>query len=286
MDGSAKENMMFVTPDRATLPESVAAATWLGDVKVSVLVPALNEAENLEHVLPRMPAWVHEVVLIDDHCTDDTVAVARGSMPNIVVVANHGKPGKGSALRVGADAATGDILVQLDADGSEDPLEIHAFVGALLAGADYAKGSRFIEGGGTSDMPALRKWGNWALVALARALFRGTKFTDLCYGYNAYWKNVAPLLLDADGFEIETVMNLRAIRAGLRIFEVPSFETERIHGEGKLDTFPDGWRVLKAIVRERLSQQVILAPPRNARHPLHQRERAPLMDAPTNGSVS
>jgi glycosyltransferase involved in cell wall biosynthesis len=230
---------------------SATSLDLLGDHRLSVLIPALNESENLKFVLPRIPAWVHEVILIDDHCTDDTVAVARGLMPDIVVVGNHRAPGKGNALRTGAETATGDMLVQVDADGSEDPQEMHAFVGALLAGADYAKGSRFIEGGGTSDMPALRKWGNWALVGLVRALFRGTKFTDLCYGYNAYWSDMAPLLLDAGGFEIETVMNLRAVRAGLRISEVPSFETERIHGEGKLDTFPDGWKVLKAIVRER-----------------------------------
>jgi len=108
-------------------------------------------------------------------------------------------------------------------------------------------------------MPPLRKWGNWALVAVVRVLWRGTKFTDLCYGYNAYWKRVAPIILDAEGFEIETVMNLRAVRAGLRIHEVPSFEAERIHGEGKLLTFPDGWRVLKAIVREKRMKE--LPPP-------------------------
>lgn len=239
----------------------------LGDHRLSVLIPALNEAENLQFVLPRIPPWVHEVVLIDDHCTDDTVLVARELMPDIVVIANHRAPGKGNALRTGAETASGDMLVQVDADGSEDPAEIHAFVGALLAGADYAKGSRFIEGGGTSDMPALRKWGNWALVALVRLLFRGTKFTDLCYGYNAYWASVAPLLLDADGFEIETVMNLRAVRAGLRTFEVPSFETERIHGVGKLDTFPDGWRVLVAIVRERFFAAPLDAKWKNVRRP-------------------
>lgn len=241
--------------------------TWLGPHRVSVLIPALNEADNLVHVLPRIPEWVHEVVLIDDHCTDGTVAEARRLLPEITVVANHRPGGKGNALQTGAEAASGDILVQLDADGSEDPNEVHGFVGALLAGADYAKGSRFVQGGGTSDMPALRKWGNWALVALARALFPGTKFTDLCYGYNAYWKRVAPLLLDADGFEIETVMNLRAVRAGLRIHEVPSFETERIHGVGNLVTFPDGWRVLKAIIRERLSKEQLTVAPRTPSSP-------------------
>jgi glycosyltransferase involved in cell wall biosynthesis len=234
--------------------------------RISVLIPCLNEADNLPYVLPTIPSWVHEVVIIDDHCTDDTVRVARELMPSVVVAANHRKPGKGNALRTGMEAATGDILVQVDADCSEDPAEINAYVGALLAGADYAKGSRFIEGGGTSDMPALRRWGNWALTMLVRILFRGTRFTDLCYGYNAYWSWVAPILLDAQGFEIETVMNLRAVRAGLRIAEVPSFEAERIHGEGKLATFPDGWRVLKAIIRERRARTPITVD--------HHRERA------------
>jgi glycosyltransferase involved in cell wall biosynthesis len=218
--------------------------------RVSVLIPCLNEAENLPYVLRTIPTWVHEVVIIDDHCTDNTVSVAREVMPGVVIATNNRPPGKGNALRTGMEAASGEILVQVDADCSEDPAEINAFVGALLAGADYAKGSRFIAGGGTADMPGLRRWGNWALTVLVRLLFRGTRFTDLCYGYNAYWARVAPLLLEAEGFEIETVMNLRAARAGLRISEVPSFEAARIHGEGNLSTFPDGWRVLKAIVRE------------------------------------
>jgi glycosyltransferase involved in cell wall biosynthesis len=241
-------------------PAAGSVQDMLRGHRVSVLIPCLNEAENLQYVLPKIPSWVHEVVIIDDHCTDNTVEVARELMPDVVIATNHRPGGKGNALRTGMEAASGDMLVQVDADGSEDPAEINAFIGALLTGADYAKGSRFIQGGGTSDMPALRKWGNWALTGLARLLFRGTKFTDLCYGYNAYWARVAPILLDARGFEIETVMNLRAVRAGLRISEVPSFEAERIHGEGKLVTFPDGWRVLRAIFRERLSRDRVIAP--------------------------
>ena len=219
--------------------------------RVSVVIPALNEAENLPHVLPRIPGWVHEVVLVDDHCTDDTIAVARSLMPAIRVVENTGRPGKGNAMTVGFAAATGDIIVMLDADGSEDPGEIPIFLGALLGGADFAKGSRFILGGGTSDMPLLRRLGNKGFVLLVRVLF-GARFSDLCYGYNAFWRRVLPqLALDADGFEIETMLNLRAFKAGLAIKEVASFESERIHGVGRLKTFPDGWRVLKTISRER-----------------------------------
>jgi glycosyltransferase involved in cell wall biosynthesis len=163
--------------------------------------------------------------------------------------------GKGAALRTGFAAATGDIIVMLDADGSTDPSEIPLYVGALLAGADFAKGSRFLQGGGTKDMPFYRKLGNWGFVWLVRTMFGG-KYTDLCYGYNAFWKRVLPELdLNCDGFEVETMMNVRALKAGLKIIEVPSFEFPRVHGNGRLRTIPDGWRVLKTIFSEAMPRQ-------------------------------
>lgn len=224
---------------------------WLKGETVTVIIPALNEAENLPHVLPRIPPWVSEVILVDDHCTDDTVAVAQTLLPSIRVVRNDDRPGKGNALQAGYAAATGSLIVQVDADGSEAPEEIVSFVAALLAGADYAKGTRFIPGGGTSDMTRLRKWGNWAFVAMVRGLY-GVRYTDLCYGYNAFRASaLRSLNLDADGFEIEAMINLRAAQAGLAIREVASFEAERVHGEGRLRTFPDGWRVLRTIWSER-----------------------------------
>jgi glycosyltransferase involved in cell wall biosynthesis len=219
---------------------------------VSVIIPALNEAENLPFVLPRIPDWVDEVILVDDHCTDDTVQVAMRLLPRIQVVKNERKPGKGNALRAGYDTATGDIVVQLDADGSEAPEEIVLFVGAILAGADFAKGSRFAYGGGTSDMTGIRRYGNYAFVLLVWILY-GVRFTDLCYGYNAIRRDALKALdLDVSGFEVEAALNLRALDQDLRIVEVPSFEAERINGEGRLLTFPDGWRVLRTIVRERM----------------------------------
>jgi glycosyltransferase involved in cell wall biosynthesis len=241
------------TEDQAGGATAVRSNDPFAAATVTVIIPALDEAENLPHVLPKIPSWVHEVILVDDHSTDDTVAVARELMPDIRIVPNLRAKGKGNALQSGYEAATGAILVQVDADGSEDPAEIHAFVGVLLAGADYAKGSRFIPGGGTSDMTLLRRSGNKAFVLMVRALF-GYRFTDLCYGYNAFWARVVPdLAVDAAGFEIETMLNLRAARRGLKIAEVPSYEADRIHGEGRLVTFPDGWRVLKTIGSERLA---------------------------------
>lgn len=219
--------------------------------RVTVVIPALNEAENLPHVLPRIPSWVHEVLLVDGRSVDGTADVARACYPRVRIVEQQGK-GKGAALRSGFAEATGDIVVMLDADGSTDPAEIPAYIGPLLAGADFAKGSRFIQGGGTADMSVVRRVGNWGFVRMVQML-HGGQFTDLCYGYNAFWRRVLPALdLDGDGFEIETLMNVRALRAGLKIVEVPSFEDRRIYGQSRLRTFPDGWRVTKAILRERL----------------------------------
>ncbi len=160
------------------------------------------------------------------------------------------RKGKGNALRCGFAAATGDIIVMLDADGSTDPAEIPAYVGALLSGADFAKGTRFMQGGGTSDMELHRKMGNWGFTTLVKILFGG-QYSDLCYGYNAFWAHVLPRLsLDGDGFEIETMMNVRALRAGLLIAEVPSFEYDRIYGTSNLNAFKDGLRVLRTIFQE------------------------------------
>jgi hypothetical protein len=156
---------------------------------------------------------------------------------------------------VGFEAAKSDIIVMIDADGSTDGAEITRFVAALLAGADYVKGSRFASGGGSDDITMTRQFGNWVLSGLVNRLF-GTRYTDLCYGYNAFWaRHLAMLDLDCDGFEVETVMNIRAARAGLRVHEVPSHEHSRIHGISNLHVVRDGWRIAKVIVRERLSRR-------------------------------
>ncbi|NTW29255.1 MAG: glycosyltransferase family 2 protein [Coriobacteriia bacterium] len=218
--------------------------------RVSVVIAALNEAENLRHVLPRIPRDVYEVILVDGHSTDGTIQTARSIRPDIRIVCQDGQ-GKGNALRCGFAAATGDAIVAIDADGSTDPAEIPAFVGALQAGAEYVKGSRFIPGAGTADMTRTRKLGNWGFIVLVRLLF-GTRYTDFNYGYTAFWRRVLPELnLRSEGFEIECEMNLRAAITGLRVVEVASFEYRRIAGEAHLRPLPDGWRVLKQLLRER-----------------------------------
>jgi glycosyltransferase involved in cell wall biosynthesis len=161
------------------------------------------------------------------------------------------RPGKGVALQSGFDAARGEIIVMMDADGSMDPNDIATFVAALHAGADVAKGSRFLQGGGSSDLTPLRSAGNFMLTQAVRLTFGG-RYSDLCYGYMAFWRHVLPAFdPGVPGFEVETFLNVRALAAGLRIVEVASYESPRIHGDSHLRTFRDGSRVLRTIARER-----------------------------------
>jgi glycosyltransferase involved in cell wall biosynthesis len=232
--------------------------------RVSVVVPTLNEARNLPYVFSRIPTDVHEVIVVDGHSVDDTVAVARQLRPDVRVV-QQTRRGKGNALACGFEAATGDVIAMVDADGSTDPGEIPRFVQALLSGADFAKGTRFTAGGGSSDITRLRKLGNRLLAEVVN-LCHGTHYSDLCYGFNVFWQKYVPMLdldvssppsprgdglLWGDGFEIETLIHMRVAEEDLRVAEVPSFEHPRIHGASNLDAFSDGLRVLTTILVER-----------------------------------
>jgi glycosyltransferase involved in cell wall biosynthesis len=220
---------------------------------VSVIVPALNEEESIGWVMDNIPTWVHEVILVDGLSVDGTELVCTDRRQDITIV-HQPRKGKGAALRAGFAAASGDIIVMIDADGSTDPREMDRYVTALLNGADFAKGSRNMTNGGSIDFTLLRHLGNLAFVHATNLLFH-TRFTDLCYGYCAFWKHdLARLNLTADGFEIEMELILSAIKANLAIVEVPSIELERRFGTSNLNAWTDGKRVLTTLIRERLTR--------------------------------
>ncbi len=243
-------------PDRMILPKNFSPA-------ISIVIPAKNEALNLEVILRELPP-VHQVILVDGDSVDDTIETAMRVMPGIEII-RQTRTGKGNALACGFAAVTGDIVVMFDADGSADPAEIPSFVATLIAGADVAKGSRFRPGGGSEDITLFRRVGNLGLNALTN-LMLGTHYTDLCYGYNAFWADILPELdlpdtsLPAhgdgrmhwgDGFEIETVLTCRMAAARLDVREVASIERLRIFGASNLNAISDGFRVLKTIITER-----------------------------------
>jgi hypothetical protein len=243
--------------------------------RVSVVIPAKNEAKNLAWVLLRMPPYVSEVILVDGESTDGTVAIATAALPDITIVQDPGR-GKGAALRAGFAAATGDCIVMLDADGSMDPAEMTRFLAVLATGFELVKGSRFIAGGDSTDITGLRRFGNRVLRSTVNVLYR-TRFSDLCYGYCAFRRSALPALgLRADGFEIETEISLHAVAAGLRVCEVPSFEAPRGHGTTSLRTFRDGERVLRTVVCERLRPR---PPGRKMRRPDQKDPTLPLVPA-------
>lgn len=228
-------------------------------LNVSVVIPVKDEAANLPYVFNTIPDWISEVVLVDGRSTDNTAEVALRLRPDIKVVTQTGA-GKGDALLTGFAECSGDIIVAMDGDGSTHGCEIIRFVSALAAGADFVKGSRFASGGRSDDITVGRRYGNRLLVALVNRIY-GTRYSDLCYGYNAFWsRHLSALAVDCAGFEVEALMSIRAAKAGLRIHEVPSHEHPRLHGTSKLRAVRDGWRILRVILREKFRGTIPFLP--------------------------
>ena len=227
-------------------------------MRLSVVIPTMNEAESIGWVLERLPGETDEVILVDGRSKDRTVEVAREVRPDIRVVLER-RPGKGAAIRAGFAAAQGDFIVMIDADGSMDPAEIRRCLSSLrdrrdpdTAGAyDLVKGSRFLRGGGTADMSPIRAFGNDVLRRMVNVLY-GVDWSDFCYGLIGMRRDCAAALgLRRDGFEIEAEILLRAVAAGMRVGEVASLEAPRLYGESNLNAWRDGRRVLKTILAER-----------------------------------
>ena len=227
--------------------------------RVSVVVPAKDEAANIGEILPYLDQY-DEVIVVVSEDDDESAQAARTALPTAKIVVQTRK-GKGNALVCGFAQVTGDIIVTFDIDGSADPHEIPRFVKALTKGADLAKGSRFCAGGGSQDITPFRSVGNAGLNVVASAM-TGTRFSDLCYGFNAFWADQIPLLdlpgtnpddgpQVGDGFEIEAMIIGRFAISKAIIIEVPSYEHDRYYGSTNLNAIRDGFRVLGTILQDR-----------------------------------
>ena len=261
---AARGAVPYTGPDRRAQPQDPDQRRRAGDERGVGTSATCSQ---------RLPEGLHEVILVDGNSKDDTIEAARRAYPSIRVLTQSGR-GKGDAFRTGFAAVTGNLVVMLDADGSADPAEIPRFVDALEAGADFAKGSRFLDGGGSADITGLRRLGNTFLSGTAN-LLHGTHFTDLCYGYNAFWARCLPFIaLDVPGFEVETLINLRIAGAGMKITEVPSYEADRISRREQPQHLP------RRLPRARHDPQRGAAPPQ---HPPRAASRSRPRDAGGQG---
>jgi glycosyltransferase involved in cell wall biosynthesis len=219
---------------------------------VGVVIPTLNEEKNIEHVLFNLKnEGYYNILVIDGKSKDKTALIA--SRNGVKVVLQNGK-GKGSAIRQGLNNGyfNADAVVMMDADGSMDPKEIHRYVEALNSGADVVKGSRFMKGGYSYDMSLLRRIGNLLMVTVVNLLW-SAKYTDLCYGFAAFNKKAIKTLvphLKSQNFEIETEIFLKALDLGLVVKEIPSTEFIRKNGQSNLNSFRDGFKIIKKIAEE------------------------------------
>ncbi len=219
------------------------------DQKISIVIPTLNESRNIRRLIPMIRRVLHgrnfEIIVVDGHSADKTDLHARELGAKVI----YDNVGKGSALIKGIKAASGSIIVSMDADLSHRPNELLILIAGIEAGYDICMGSRFLTGGGSDDMPFHRRFGNSVFVTLVNLIY-GSKYTDLCYGYRSFAKGVAQRLhLSETGFGIETEISIKAVKQKMRIMEVPSYEKLRLHGSGKLSSLGDGAKILYAILR-------------------------------------
>ena len=224
-------------------------------MKVSVIIPARNEEETLGRVLsdlnaviPTLPAYEFEVLVVDDHSTDATVAIAKSFGARII--GNHRSGGKGHALRAGFEAASGELLLMLDADYSHRPEDLSEFFAAMKGDVGLVIGSRVF--GGSEEYTHVRALGNVFLSATF-GLCTGRYLSDALNGFKLFRREVfTDFRYTSANFEIEIEIIANTLRKGYRVREVISHERARAGGEMKSRVIRHGTRFLLRILWEGL----------------------------------
>ena len=223
---------------------------------VRVIIPTLNEKENIHDIMYQLRNMGFcDILVVDGHSNDGTAECAQNLGAKVILQNGHGK---GAAMRdafiESLSNSRADIIVMMDADGSMSPEELPSFIGAIKAGADVVKGSRFLPPGNSEDLTLTRRIGNKMLTMTINFLFL-TDYTDLCYGYIAFNRNALLQLsprLGGQAFEIETEICVKAKILGLNVVEVPSFERSRRFGTSNLHAVRDGFTIFSLLLKEYL----------------------------------
>jgi glycosyltransferase involved in cell wall biosynthesis len=253
--------------------------------KLSVIIPARNEEETLPMVLgdlnaviPTLHGYEVEAIVVDDRSTDRTAEIAR-SLGARVVQNTSGRSGKGMALRAGFEAATGDLLVMLDADYSHRAEELPIFLEAMKPGVGLVIGSRVV--GGSEEYHHVRALGNVFLSATL-GLCTGRYLSDALNGFKLFRRDVfTGFEYTSANFEIEIEIIANALRQGYRIVEVSSHERARAGGQMKSRVVRHGTRFLMRILYE--GMRGVKPAPKPAPAPLASPVAAPV-GAPGSGA--
>ncbi|MCZ2808991.1 MAG: glycosyltransferase family 2 protein [Candidatus Bathyarchaeota archaeon] len=233
-------------------------------VKVSVIVPAYNEEENIpkilrmlmdvEQVLPSM-----EIIVIDDGSTDGTLEEVAKFSSSVKLLKHEKNFGKGAALATGFDEANGEVVVVQDADLEYSPYDIPKLVKPILGGeADVVFGSRFK--GARNGMKFMNYVGN-KILSSTTALLYGIPITDVMTGHKIFAKRVIKSMdLTEDGFKIEPEIAAEVFYGGWRYTEVPITYTRRKSGKSKFRFYKDGLNCLLRLIRARIYRRTLYTP--------------------------
>lgn len=211
-------------------------------MKVSLIIPTLNEANCIGQVLKELPKdCLHEILIIDGHSTDGTAEIVKNL--GYRVITQEGK-GFGDAFACGARHSTGDILILMDGDGSHNPADIPKLLAKYKEGYDYVMASRYLPESHSEDDTVVRSFGNWFFTKLVN-LLHGLNVSDSLYLFTAIDRNLYELLdIRSKGFEYCMELVIKAHKMGARFAEIPSIERKRISDTPKTNAVVHGWHIL------------------------------------------
>lgn len=218
---------------------------------VSIIIPAHNEAPTIASIVRLSAVAVPgaEVVVVDDGSTDETAEAANNAGARVIRLDVN--EGKGAALQHGIRGTSGEILVFIDGDGQDSPMEIPLLIGAFAPGVDLVLGSRFIGLFGPGAITRLNLAGTQFITWLVQATF-GCRVTDPLAGFRAVRRSILDRLeLKATGYDIEVDLLLRVLKAGGHVVEVPASRSARPFGSSDLSSVSDGIRIARRIFQVR-----------------------------------